>query len=123
MKFLYLLLIIVVSACGTSKNNSKSANTVLFHGYSEELNGYIDLILIKSSEINCTANIIQVHCDKIDASQLILTATNGEVTLKLLDDKSYYFTPNCNDKKVELIIRSTKDTTVILAKIVIHPKK
>lgn len=104
MKFLFLLILIGVSACSATKNRSNSPDTILFHGYSSELNGYIDVILLKSSEINCNANIIQVNCDKVDASQLILKATNGEITLKLLDEKSYYFTPNCNDKKVNLSI-------------------
>lgn len=104
MKFLYLILLIGITACGTSKNKADGTNTVLYHGYSSELNGDLDVILIHSSKVNCTANIIQINCDEIDAKELILKAKNGEVTLKLLDEKSYYFTPNCNDKSVKLLV-------------------
>ena len=104
MKSLYFLLIIVLSSCATVKKTATSKDTVLFHGYSSELNSDLELILLNSSVVNCKANIIQINCDKIDSKELILKATNGEVTLKLLDEKSYYFTPNCNDKKVKLSV-------------------
>lgn len=104
MKFLYILILFIVVACGTSKNSTYDSDTVLFHGYSSELNGDLDVILKHSSKVNCKANIIQINCDKIAPQELILKAKNGEVTLKLLDEKSYYFTPNCNDKSVKLLV-------------------
>ena len=110
MKFLYIFLLIGITSCATSKNKSKAVDTILYHGYSSELNGDLDVILKNSSSVNCNANIIQVNCDEIDAKQLILKAMNGEVTLKLLDDKSYYFTPNCNDKKVKLSVFKKTDS-------------
>lgn len=105
MKFLSILIFLfIVISCGTSKKSSDSSDAVLFHGYSSELNGDLDVLLKNSSKVNCAANIIQINCSQIAPQELILKAKNGEVTLKLLDEKSYYFTPNCNDKSVKLLV-------------------
>lgn len=114
MKFLYLIILVGITACGTSKNSSNKIDTVLYHGYSSELNDDLAVVLKSSAKVNCVANIIQINCAKISPKDLILKAKNGEVTLKLLDEKSYYFTPNCNEKSVKLLVYKKGESNDVL---------
>lgn len=92
-------------SCGTKKEHNSIAETkILYANYHSEIEGMVQIELISSSALKCSANIIQLSCDSYSAENLILSASNGKVTLKLLDEKSYYFTPYCNGKKVKLNI-------------------
>lgn len=99
-------------SCGTTKNTSTENGTaILYSKHSEKLNGTLEVKLMSGTSIQCEANIIQLYSSTYDVKELSLRATNGITTLKLLDEKSYYFTPNCNGKKVELIVFHSKNGT------------
>lgn len=100
---IFICIAIFVLSCGTNKEQKSVAETkILYANYHSEIEGMVQIDLISSSNLMCSANIIQLSCDSYSAENLILSASNGKVTLKLLDEKSYYFTPYCNGKKVKL---------------------
>lgn len=118
-----LFLFLVLSACGNSNKLNQTKDSVIYSKFSQELNGNLTITLLNDSDIRCSANIIQLSSSNYDIKDLQLTAVNGEVTLKLLDEKSYYFTPSCNNKKVELIVHPKNNGSKIIAVIPIYPKK
>jgi len=110
MKLIFFLsLLLFVSSCGTSKkttnSNDSNESKILYSAYHEEVDGKIEIILVSGKDIECSANIIQLSCDSFADEMIVLAAVNGKVTLKLLDEKSYYFTPSCNGKLVKLLIQ------------------
>lgn len=104
MKIVILICVAIFAlSCGTKKvQNPKAGMKILYANYHSEIEGMVQIDLISGSTLMCSANIIQLSCDSYAAENLILSASNGKVTLKLLDEKSYYFTPYCNGKKVKL---------------------
>lgn len=98
-------MLIVCWSCATSKNKDASTTSkILYSKIHQELDGKLEIELISGNEIKCSANTIQVSCDSYADSTLRLSASNGKLTLKLLDEKSYYFTPYCNGKPVKLFV-------------------
>lgn len=107
-----LFALLILAGCGTSKNKTPENGTaILYSKHSEKLNGTLEVKLMSGKSIQCEANIIQLYSSTYDNKNLSLRATNGITTLKLLDEKSYYFTPNCNGKKVELLVFHSKNGT------------
>ena len=104
MKSTYIFLsILLFTSCGIKKESTSSSETkMLYTNYHSEIDGMLKIELVSGTSLLCTANIIQLSCDSHADENLILSASNGKVTLKLLDDKSYYFTPYCNGKQVKL---------------------
>jgi len=103
-------LLLVIAACGTSKNKDTSATSkILYSKFHKEIDGKLEIELVSGTEVKCSANIIQLSCDSYADSTLRLSAANGKLTLKLLDEKSYYFTPYCNGKTVKLFVHSMEN--------------
>jgi len=126
MKFSILFsVLLLVTSCATSKTtNSSETSKVLYSKVHKELDGKLEIELISGNEIQCSANIIQVSCDSFADSSLILSASNGKLTLKLLDEKSYYFTPYCNGKPVKLLVHLKENgETILLVKIPVKAVK
>ncbi len=109
-----------LSACSNSKKVTSSEDSetskILYSAYHEEVDGKIEIAVISGKDIKCTANILQISCDSFADEMIRLAAVNGEVTLKLLDEKSYYFTPLCNGKNVKLLIQYVDNNQVKLLK-------
>lgn len=109
-----------LSACSNSKKVTSSEDSetskILYSAYHEEVDGKIEIAVISGKDIKCTANILQISCDSFADEMIRLAAVNGEVTLKLLDEKSYYFTPLCNGKNVKLLIQYVDNDQVKLLK-------
>lgn len=113
-------LLVFLSACSNSKKVTSSEDSetskILYSAYHEEVDGKIEIAVISGKDIKCTANILQISCDSFADEMIRLAAVNGEVTLKLLDEKSYYFTPLCNGKNVKLLIQYVDNNQVKILK-------